>query len=268
MKWEPRYPWPERPGVFRISQSSLETYLRCGLLYDFRREESHRRATVAQIIGTAVAKAARVDCTSKIQTGDPAPARDLVEVAEETYLEETSSTEIDASKLEIEAGRHDTVTAADVYVGRVSPAIVDVVETERPIMAEVLPDLELVGTPDAITRTSLRDLKTGQPWSQDRVDVSRQLTSYDLLHVARFGHPARLVIDSLARRGHRWGYESFYTRRSEAQREAFRETLRRARDGIMAGVALPAPERAWWCSVKWCPYARQCPAFPGRRDHG
>lgn len=268
MIWEPRYEDVEGGG-FRISQSSLESYLRCGLLYEFQRTDPTRRATIAQMIGTAVSGAACKDNRAKIAGGYGLPARELVEAAVSEYEDDARTSEIDAGRLEIAQGKDDTAGAAIGYATQLSGRISGVVLAEDPITDEVLPGLTLVGKPDVVTQTAIRDTKTGQPWTQERADRSRQLTGYDLLHRSTdLKRPVRLAIDSLFRRGSGgpWVAATFYTTRSEADRSAFRETLRRARDAILAGVALPAPERAWWCSLRWCPYARRCPVFPGRKE--
>ncbi len=52
---EPRYP-EKASDVFRISTSSVETYLGCGIRYGLERTLGYRRTTVPMAIGTAVAR--------------------------------------------------------------------------------------------------------------------------------------------------------------------------------------------------------------------
>lgn len=264
---EPRYPGG-RPGVFRVSQSSLETYLRCGIRYFLDRETKHRRSTVPLLRGIAVSEAACVDNTRKIDTGRGATLRALTDAAVASYDEGAGSAELPESRSEIVRGRDSTAECARAYGVQLSPKITGVLLAEEPIHAAIDEWIELVGTPDVITEGGVvRDTKTGKPWTQHRVDRSRQLSGYDLLHEARFSRPTdRVAIDSFAETRNGWQLTTYWSSRSEADRVAFVEAARRAKAGIEAGVALPAAEADWSCDRRYCEHWNHCPAVAGRRE--
>jgi hypothetical protein len=258
---EPRYPSPT--DAFRISHSTLQTYLLCGIRWQFEQAERHRHATVAMAIGTATAAAAKLDNGTKIDSGTPASLTDLVEVGVLTYENECAVSEIDASRFELWAGKDDAASASRVYGESVSPKVKPVLAEEK-VIAVIDDGIELAGTLDVAEADSVRDLKTGRAWTQDRADRSRQLTGYSMLFEARFDRlPSRVAIDSISKDRRGWKATTLWSRRSERDRLAFIETVRRAKAGMDAGVALPPPEGAWQCSAKWCAFWNVCTARPG-----
>lgn len=52
--------------------------------------------------------------------------------------------------------------------------------------------------------------------------------------------------------------------RTEHQLDKFYDLVTRVARGIQAGVFLPAPDGAWWCSEKWCQFWRVCKHAQGR----
>lgn len=264
----PLYP-PPAPGVTRLSQSLLELYLKCGLRYWFTLESERqhvRHATVRMIVGTAVAAAALEDNRSKARGGEGIRVADFPEVAAASYEREASECEIPDSKLEVARGKDDAVEAARTYALRVAHQVCDVVECEEPIVATVSDGFEVQGTPDLVTTEGLGELKVGKPWSQEEADRSRQLSLYGLLHRAKLGRfPRSVWVDSVFRTPKTWSATRLYTARDAGDYRSVLLVAQRAREGIEKGVALPAPERAWFCSATWCEFFRHCPAVEGRR---
>jgi len=257
---EPRYPSPT--DAFRISHSTLQTYLLCGVRHELQQAERHRRATVALVIGTATAGAALYDNVAKM-AHQHARLTELVEVGVQVYDRELAESEVEASRLELDAGRDDAAAASRAYGEHVSPHVLPVLAEEK-VIAVIDDGIELAGTLDVAEADSVRDLKTGRAWTQDRADRSRQLTGYSMLFEARFRRlPSRVAIDSLSKDRRGWKATTLWSRRSERDRLAFIETVRRAKAGMDAGVALPPPEGSWQCSAKWCPWWNGCTARPG-----
>lgn len=273
----PQYP-PKRQGVTRITQSALETYLRCGLRWKFERESRHDWATVRMAVGTAVAAGTLHDNRSKMACGKAAKLDEIIEQAVTGYETEVETVEIPESMAEIVAGKDLAAGAARAYGAFVSPKILRVIAAESPIVAEVSEGLEIAGTPDYLVQVGQKDVglgdeKTGgQLWTQDRADGARQLTEYGMLVRAKYGtYPKQLWIDSISYgRGKTptWKAQRFTTTRSAEQYRALLEVIDTARRGMRAGICLPAPEGGYWCSEKWCPFWGQCPAVSGRRNNG
>jgi hypothetical protein len=251
-----RYQDPAQ-GSTRISQSAIEKYLKCGVRYFLDREQPQRRTTVALALGTGVARAAEVALRAK-QRGSSVPLADICDLAVAEYDSAASSAE-DGSRA-IALGRNDAARAAEEFGLRVEPTITEIVAVEEPVVVELATGLELAGTPDVITQAGVGDLKTGQPWTQDRADKARQLTAYSLLYYARQGAlPSRVWIDSIGHTGRAWRAERLWSSRTEAQLRSYVEIVRRVCSAIAQGTAVPAAEASWFCSPRWCPYyGRQC----------
>ena len=261
---EDRYKGGES-GAFRISHSTLQTFLMCALRHFLRERYKIRRATIPMVIGTAVARAAEYDNTAKASGARRVALVELQDVAAAAYSEEAESVELQISATGILGGGLDSAVAATAgYHRDISPTVTDPIVMEEPIIATISEGIELAGTPDLIEPGIVRDLKTGQPWTQTRADRSRQLTGYDLLHEARFGRTARRVaIDSVSRQPKGWRGETLWSRRDERDREAFVQTVEAAVCAIKAGNAVPAPDSAWYCSENHCELWNVCTARPG-----
>jgi hypothetical protein len=251
-----RYPAPPE-GVQRLSQSLIESYLRCGYRWFLRRGEKTRRTTVPISIGVGVARGAAHALRGKAK-GSSVPIADVRDLAVSAYDADVAAAE--ESAREIAIGRDRAASAAETFCLRVEPQITGIEAVEQPVCAQLSPALELVGTPDYVTEGGVGDLKTGQPWTQDRADGARQLTAYSILYYAQHQRMPRAVwIDSIGHAGKRWAAERLWSARTEAQLRAYMALMVRTADAIKAGIALPASESEWSCNARWCPYfGRQC----------
>lgn len=261
---EPRYP---ETGEFQISNSDVETFLRCQYLYWKRRASRRRIVTVPMAIGTAVARAAEYDNQHKAQ-GYTVPLSDLAALAVQRYVRETEENEVqNAAKFNVDQSRDDVVEATRSYHRVISPAIEEPILVEAAIIADLGNGIHLAGRLDAAQESLVRDLKTGQPWDQRRTDRSRQLTAYDILYEAHFGEsPRRVAIDTVSRwsGGKKlWRAKTIWSSRCERDRTAYVETVSRVKTAMEAGSDLPAPEGAWWCSASHCEMWQVCDVRPG-----
>jgi len=265
---------PQLPGVFRITHSDLETYLECGLRWLLKKELKHRRSTVAQMIGTGIAGAQKADLQVKHDTGIGLRLGQIVDAGVAAYEAERSECEVEAPKIQIANGKDETAAAASCYGTEVSPLYDKINAVEKQIVGLFTMDLspsetttfEVAGTPDVMTPNGIGDTKTGQPWTQERADRTRQLTMYGwLFRVAEEKWPAELWIDSLSRTKAGWRHERLYTTREIEDYVAAGKAIAAAKKGIEAEVYLPAPSSSWRCSAKWCEfYGKGCPAVSGR----
>lgn len=261
--YESRYPGVDS-GAFRISHSTLATYLMCGIRWQFEQEERSRRpATVAMLVGSAAAASAHFDNVEKMNSRR-ATISELVDAAVAQYECDLEDSEVAESRLEVDRGKDDAAGASRAYGEQLSERIRPVMAEER-IIARIDDGIELAGTLDTAEKETVRDLKTGRQWTQDRADRSRQLTGYTMLFEARTGAvPKRVAIDSLHKNARgEWHGKTLWSYRNERDRQAFVETVKRAKAGMEAGIALPAPEGAWHCSARWCGYWKRCTARAG-----
>jgi hypothetical protein len=265
----PRDPRYGEGSVAVWSNSSLGTYLRCGFWYRFEVLEGRpRRVTLSMAVGTGVAAGAEHDLSLKSRMIRGATPSEIRDAAVAGYDAEVGSTEHDLGSHRIGIGRDETAGGALAYARDVGPRIPDVIAAEQTYAADFASGWRLVGSPDYITPDGLGDLKTGQPWSVEQADTSRQLTAYAILHRAHYGAlPRRVWIDSLSLRAkHGWTHQRLWSARGEADVRAFVVVAESAIEALGAGVFLPAPERVWYCSRTWCPHYVYCPAVAGRKS--
>lgn len=247
----------------RLTQSEVEQYLRCGILYFKARERKHRRTTIRMAVGTGVAWAAYLDNRAKKLTGGPPQIRtdDLVEAAVEEYRSEIQGCELRFSPPDYSEGERNVIRSTTTYMTWVSPRIEKILAAEEPAYMQIDEGLEFAGTADVVTEFGVGDLKVGQPWTQARADLSRQLTAYAMLHKAALGKlPGRVWIDSISK----GGWDRWNSIRTYDSIERYKEIIRRVYRLIEAGAEIPAPEAAWWCSPKWCPEWTDCPVMGGK----
>lgn len=268
----PKYP-PPLEGIPRITNSILNVYLKCGLRWWIEKQQPDVRwATIPMMIGTGLGAGALADNLEKIDRGTAATITTITDAAVSAFAIEAGTSEIPEPKTDIAKGKDDTAEAARVYALQVSPQTPGVLEAERPLLA-VLRGIQLAGTPDVVTDQGIGDYKTGQPWTQARADASRQLTAYSILRRVNSPRhngsgtvqPRRVWIDSISRTSKGWTAQRWWSTRNNDDMEAFLQVMTRAAAGMRAGVALPAAEGSWFCSAKWCPHYRRCPAVNGRK---
>jgi len=278
---------PPAPGWERWTASDLEQYLRCGLAYFRRRDSAERRRNVALVTGTAIHRAAADHARKLMLSGSGMRLVELVDTAVAAYDEEAESGEMAEPAGEWRRAADYVAGAAHEYGLRLAPRARDLLDeeilaVEEPMYAYLETGgyaIELAGTLDRASRpldpsspragaVEVADIKTGRRWSEVDVASNRQLSVYAELYTATFGsRPRRVGVENVAsssRASGVWYGSRIVGRRSEADREALWSVLKAATDGRRAGVALPAPNGAWWCSKKWCPYWSDCPAVIGR----
>jgi hypothetical protein len=257
----PKYP-PVPAGTTRITTSTAEKYLGCGVLFELEKDATHRWATVAMAIGTAVSIGAEEDNRSKLRGGEGIKLLDLVDASVEGYVREVEECEVPASKFELAQGKDDSAAAARAYGMQVSPNVQGILAAEEPIVAQVSEGFELAGKPDVFTCDGVGDTKVGRARTQEEADRSRQLSIGGLLYYTREGRfPRRVWFDSIAKGRNGYQATRLYSHRSGEDYARTLFLLDRVRQGIERGVFLPPPEfGAWRCSKTWCAhYGRDCP---------
>lgn len=257
----------------------------CGHRYHLRYEQGRSApAGTAAIVGTAVHDVAAQALRHRAETGDTLDALDVGERARDAVSVawgggvQLVGDEVDAG---IDATRdrcRDQASAmAAEYQRRIEPTIrpkADGIERQWVIEVDGFP-FNLAGTwdvdEDALVRdgvmvapSSVRDLKTKQNRrpSSDFVATSGQLTMYAIAREAVTGeYPDRVFLDYVTRtRAGAVDAGSFGSVRAEVHAIAFWNRLEQHARILEAGVFTPArPYEDWYCSEKWCPFARPDP---------
>jgi hypothetical protein len=250
----------------RLSNSDIQTFVHCGVKYQFRREDAVYRTTVKMAIGTAVAKGACEDNNAKMTRQRALPIADIIDVAVAEYEHEIGRAEVPDPKSEVAAGKDDSAAAARVFAVDVSPRIMPVAAEKKTIIAFPDRDFELAATFDYAEKDSLGDLKTGRQWTQERADRCGQLSAYGIVFSALYkAYPRRLYIDSVYRDGKAWAAKRIWTNRGPEDYERYYRLIGKVYDAIKAGVFLPASEMDWLCSPSYCEYWHVCPHVPNTR---
>jgi hypothetical protein len=257
---EPRYQGGEVEDTVRLTQTAADTYRHCGPRWIKDRLTKHGRTTIPLAIGTAGHAGANADLTDKAAGGTGRSINDIRDIAVATYETETDESEMAASKSEVARGKDSVADAAIAYATKVSPSIHNVIANEKPIIARFGDSgIELAGKPDVITNAGVGDFKFGRPWDQQRADRSEQLTAYGMLARAHIGeYPKRVWIDSIGLVRQKWVPARLWSYRTSEDYAAYWQVLQAVRDGIEAGIFIPASPLDWRCSAAYCPHFFDC----------
>jgi len=128
---------------------------------------------------------------------------------------------------------------------------------------------KLVGVTDVVTDDgAVVDWKTGRRTiARTECDKSLQLTAYGLAFHREHGEPPReVVLDQLLEKATETVRNRITSTRSRADYACLLARVREVVRMIRAGVYPPGLPGEWWCSQKWCGYARTCPYYNPERD--
>jgi hypothetical protein len=245
----------------RRSHSSIEAYLRCGVAYKKQYLEGDRRITTRMAVGTAIAAGAEKALRKRMITGEGISMVEICEVTRDAYQDEVTSSEVVDHK-SLAVAKDDAVQGSRVWRQMADKRYTkeDLICVEKELAARV-EGVVLEGRPDVFTREGVGDLKCGRQWQRQAADSSRQLTRYGLLYKAETGYfPQKVWIDNLYRvdRRYRWEFQRLRSDRTQVQYRAMVNLSRLVDQRIQDGVFSPAPESAWWCSHRWCPFFEEC----------
>lgn len=265
----------------RLHWSHMETALKCGHQFALRYREGLRvRPGVAMVVGTTVHKAAAANLTRKAETGDLMSREELHDTTRDA-LSETWTADVELLPEEIEKGEEETLgravdkslRLADVHAAKIAPMIrphVGGIERSWVVEAEGYP-FDLEGEMDVYEKavygedgtllepSAVRDLKTSKNLASPQLTAtSGQLSMYALAAEALEGAlPDRVYLDYTVDRASGAIAGSFWSVRRPEHIVKFWRRLERLAEVIEHGTYLPSrPYVDWWCSEKWCGYAR------------
>lgn len=247
-----------------INNSSLQTYLRCGLQYEFTFvKKLERPQTWPLFRGTTLHVTRKKNLRQKVDSLIDLPLEELREDALQQVQEAVLS--------ESFVPEADVPSPADVIDGGV---VVDYEQYQVPTIpvlveheAQVAPigyDFALRGTLDLIDAADrLRDLKTvsKSPQIGDLLR-STQMSTYQLFAMSEGVKVKKICHDYIVFR--KKGAEAMPLEVEPRTKDDLRgllDTYQNATTGISAGIFLPAPAGSWWCSPKYCAFWPVCPAI-------
>ncbi len=266
---------PTKP---HLSPSAIETFCRCP-------EQWRRRYIEKDIIppgiaahkGSGVHGGAKTNFTQKIETHRDLPVKDIIDAsvaALEMRVEKDGVLYTDEESQRnplavIAEAKDDTARMARSHAETQAPEYQPVmVEQQVRILIpqashDLLGYLDLLDDEDRVT-----DFKTGKKRrSQDDADTSVQLTYYAAAAQSKLGRPVTQVrLDQLVSQKRGVVRNLVESERSAADFAALAARINAVLFAIKVGSFPPATPGAWWCSLKWCGYARTCPYFNAERE--
>jgi CRISPR/Cas system-associated exonuclease Cas4 (RecB family) len=249
---------PKRP---KYHQSEIQTFLKCGKQWEFRYLLGIKTPPKAALtVGSAVDRAVTANLIEKLKTG--------AYLSNEAVLD-SYSTSFDSLKTSTEWGEDDAGEQKDIgaqlvsaHSEKVAPTI-DPATIQEEFVIETDAGYDLGGTIDLTEKDgTVVDTKTAKKmYDADAVENSVQASMYDFAYEALKGKPARAFrFDVLVKPTKTIGarVQRVEAKVSLSQREFLFDGITQMHKAIQAGVTLPAPEGAWWCSKDWCGYWSMC----------
>lgn len=264
-----------------IHISALLLAEKCGEAY-------RRRHVLGEIIppgislhvGQTVHKSGEKELIHKVTTGGELLSTDAVKSAasdlfksevEEKGLQLDEDEQKEGLKKVMGAGTDLAVSLAGLYHTDLAPIIepVSVDHIERPWVVETdAYPFNLGGKMDVCEKRAFRDTKTaGQSPNQAAVDSSEQYTMYAMAYKVLEGELPEVIYQDTLVKLKTPKVKTVETTRTQEDFYWLLARLSRFAEVIEKGVFLPARREDWWCSVKYCGYAKTCPFFNGKINY-
>lgn len=249
-------------AVPEYHQSAIDTFLRCGLKYQFRylmniRTPSSGAATVGSATHAAIAK----NLILKKENGVGCSLEEALDAYSSDFDIRAKETELtpDESLGELKDVGAQCVAAHHKHI---APTL-EPVTVEEKFILNTDAGYDLAGTIDLVTKDGvIHDSKTSKTaYKDDVVSGAIQPAMYDFAYEVLRGEKAKAFqYDVLIKPTKKIGVRTQMVRGevTQADREWLFQTLNSVHNAIQAGVFLPAQEDSWVCSKKWCGYWSRC----------
>jgi hypothetical protein len=244
-----------------LSGSSLSTYLRCGMQWEFAYVKRIRRPPrVRMVIGMATHFAIETNYRQKIETGQDMPIDDVCDAFSDSYDLEIMNVEDEDE--DIGEAKDQGITLTEIYQEQVAPTVWPVL-VEQQIQASIneIPYSGFLDVTDHNNR--IRDTKTsGKRPVEDAYKLS--MTGYAVL----FRHHTEttesgISLDYLIRTKKPYYLPIEGGTVDDGEINRFAHVLQGVAEGIEAGSF--APNGLVNGSCGWCGYADICPAYQAAR---
>lgn len=243
-------------------QSAIKDFLRCGKYYEYKYVlGTSSPATVAQTIGNVVDDAISHNLKQKIDSNTDLTKEEISDAAVTSFnslIFRTNWEDEDRGE-----AKDMALALVSLHLEKIAPRI-EPESVQEKFTIETDAGYSLTGTIDYTDKRGfVGDTKTASRQTSSRHVITRALqpASYAYAYrILRGRDPTFFRFDVMlkptARRGPE--YKSIQGKVMEEDLEHFFETVKAVDTAIRAGIALPAPETAWWCSQKYCPYFVTC----------
>jgi hypothetical protein len=243
-------------------QSELGQFLKCGLAWEFRYVKGYRPAPRAALtVGTAVDRSVNANMLKKAQS-QIVVLDEVLAVASDEFEKARTET---AWLPDEDPGEHkdQALSLARLHFEKAAPLIQPKTVQEE-FVIELDGDFDVAGAIDLTDQNGfVRDTKTSARQSSGNYVIERafQPAMYTFAYTAIHGSaPAGFVFDILKKPTTKIPaeYEARAGQVTQRDQEWLFSSIQAVHKGITAGVALPAPEGAWWCSTKFCGFWNIC----------
>lgn len=248
----------------------------CGERFRLAYIEGKRvRPGIAAAVGSAVHAVAAKNLIRKMEGGGLMPLDEVRDEARDAFERQVAEgiellpDELDAGAAKVQGAAADKARRLSVLHARVLAPVIRPSHVERAWVLELDGfNFDLAGEIDvqeARTETepsSIRDLKTsGKTPSETQVASSIQLTVYTLAGETFDGErPDRVMLDHCIGQKSGDSVATYVSERKPEHIAAFWRRLERMAEVIDKQVFTPSrPHSDWWCTTKWCGYARTNP---------
>jgi len=246
-------------------QSAINTFLKCGKQWEFRYVLGIKTPPNAALtVGSSVDAAITSNLIAKKETGTDLPVDAVLEVY---------SKDFDVRKKDTEWGEENAGEQKDAGIEclklhhkEIAPKI-DPETVQENFVIETDAGYAIGGTLDITEKDgTIRDSKTSkEAYAEDAVTRALQPTMYDFAYqTIRKKESKRFVYDvmikpKINKKSIRPAQIQIVEGKvTSADHEWLFNTINQMHKAVTSGVALPAPDGAWWCSKKWCGYWDMC----------
>jgi len=254
-----------------VSPSQIDTYRQCGERYRLRYVVGLKMPPRgAMLTGTGVHGGAATRHKLRMQDDVEMKRRDVIDVSvakfDERVETEGIAEEPGRGKADVVGESRDlTATLAGGFSDLVAPQVMNPIAVEELVKLDVEAlGIQFVGILDvAHTKEGLvtiEDLKcVSKLQGQDVVETSDQLTWYAMAWQALRGELPHFVgLRSLRDLKAGPKQDLVVSVRTDEHIVKLLRIINTVVRSISAGVFVPAPPMAWWCSPEWCGYWRVC----------
>lgn len=252
--------------IDHISPSMLGLFCRCQEAFRRRYIEGHINPPgIAAITGTGMHKAAELNFTTKIETGEDMPVSDLQDACRDGYMAALRNGvfiprgEEASARKEMAQGLDRAVKLTGNFAAEVAPSIQPVAAEERlEVMHPELP-VPFLGILDVRSQGSIHDLKTAsRKWSSGKEEGQLQPPIYRWLVHELYGAELPFTFHVVTEKE----VQQVPAVTGEGEMLPILARAKAMLSSFSTGTFLPAEPGHWMCSPKWCGYYWTCPYIP------
>jgi len=261
-----------------LSTTQLLMISRCPYQWKRRYLDGDKRPPgIAMLVGSGAHVGFETGMRHKQTHGADLPPNDVRDAAVVGFDERYNADEVTLTPEETSKGlatvvgeSRDRVAALAHYWALIIQPDYQPVEIEHRWDID-LPNIgtKLVGVTDVVTEgRAVVDWKTGRrKIARRECNSSLQLTAYAFAYHVEHGEPpAEVRLEQLLEKPLKTERNQIGSTRSRADYNCLLARVSEVVKMIRGGAFPPGLPSEWWCSTKWCGYARTCPYYNPERD--